>query len=100
MQATVPEVIVDFTETRAFGRMKPTYLIRNVRVVPAESLWPENERCKGKFVLKGFVVHPNDDEPFHPLDEAINQTRTSLIVKADIEAGTFETLNSIYKVVV
>ena len=90
MQATVPEVIVDFTETRAFGRVKPSYNIRNVEIVPAETLWPNNERCKGKFVLKGTSDQYESGYP----------VRTSLIVKADIEVGTFETLNSIYKVVV
>jgi hypothetical protein len=69
---------------------KPHYNIRNVEIVPAELLWPDNERCKGKFVLKGTSDQYESGYP----------VRTSLIVKADIEAGTFETLNSIYKVVV
>lgn len=83
------EKVIEWYDTHK----KPVYEMRDVQVIPAESIWDKHERVKGKFVIKGYVVYPDGTNQIH-------KTRTALIVKADIEAGTFETLNSVYKVVV
>lgn len=62
---------------------KPRYKINQPTIVPGNT--------PGNFVAYGYRVLGDDEE-----NESI---RTSKIIKIDIEAGTIETLNSIYEIV-
>ena len=70
---------------------KPQYKMTNVEIVSAESLWPDHDQCKGKFVAKGTFVFPDGEHG--------GEGRTSLIVSGSIEEGFVETLNSVYSFV-
>lgn len=74
------------------AKVKPVYFMRMPMIIPAPQLWPSCEGGEGEFVANGFKVHK--DGGLYPYP-----TRTSLIVKIDLEAGHIETLNSIYKIV-
>lgn len=67
--------------------------ISDVRIVPAQEVFPGNPTLKGKFVARGIC---GQDERWGFTGGEI---RTSPIVSIDIEAGTIETLNTIYKIV-
>lgn len=73
------------------ARKKPEYKMLTPQIFPATSFRniPEHE---GKFVAMGYMLTSDGD--LHD-----NKTRTSLLVKIDIEAGYIETLNSIYWIV-
>lgn len=71
--------------------------VRNVSIVPAETIWPG--RCQpGDIVMHATLVsaHPVLGAPTSD-DERI---RTSLIVNMDLAARRIETLNTMYEVVI
>ncbi|MNU00295.1 hypothetical protein D3C72_2433830 [compost metagenome] len=63
----------------------------NPVIIPASSLMIHLDHI-GKFVAKGCVLDSEGEPNERP-------TRTSLIIKIDIEQGYIETLNSIYEIV-
>ena len=69
-------------------KKKPNLKMTDAQIVSAESIWPDREQCKGKFVAFGTYVHPDGERG--------GEGRTSLIVAGSIEEGFVETLNSIY----
>jgi len=73
--------------------MKRISEIYNVEIVKAETVFPFNLKLKGKFIALGNCG--KDDRP--GFDEGM-PLRTSPIVNVDIEAGTIETLNTIYHI--
>ncbi|MNE76250.1 hypothetical protein D3C80_1724770 [compost metagenome] len=64
----------------------------NPEIIPCTTLRPDHPELAGKFVAEGFMLHADGER--HEL-----KTRTSMLVKIDIEAGYIETLNSIYRIV-
>lgn len=69
--------------------------IRNVRIVPAETIWPG--RCQpDDAVLLGTLASEHDG-PYH-LNEG-EAVRTSLIVNQDLANRLIETRNTLYEVV-
>lgn len=73
-------------------RMKVEYKMVNPSIIPCMTLRPDCPQYAGKFVAEGFIVdYEGEQQQF--------KTRTSLLVKIDIEQGYFETLNSIYWIV-
>lgn len=72
-------------------RKKAEYKMINPEIIPATTLMDIPEHV-GKFVAMGFMLHADGER--HEF-----KTRTSLLVKVDIEAGYIETLNSIYRIV-
>lgn len=70
---------------------KSVYMMVNPEIIPATSLLDIPAHV-GKFVAMGFMLHADGER--HDF-----KTRTSLLVKIDIEAGYIETLNSIYRIV-
>lgn len=70
------------------SKSKPQYKMADAEIVSAESLWPDHEQCKGKFVARGVFVLPDGERG--------NEGRTSLIVSGSIAEGFVETLNSVY----
>lgn len=77
-------------------RKKPEYKMLNPQFFPCVSIRPDLPENAGKFVAEGFIPYVNDDDS---LDIPEFKTRTSFVIKVDIEAGYFETLNSIYWIV-
>lgn len=69
-------------------KKKPQFKMAGAQIVSAESIWPDSEQCKGKFVARGTFVYPDGERG--------DEGRTSLIVAGSIEDGFVETLNSIY----
>lgn len=78
------------------AREKSVYKMRSPQIVPCMTLRPDRPELAGKFVAEGFIAFNDADgkRQFHQ-----NKTRTSLLVKIDIEAGYIETLNSIYEII-
>lgn len=72
--------------------MKRISEISNVEILKADEYFNDS-KYKGKFVAYGNVG-PND-----PRFKEYSPIRTSILVKIDIEAGTIETLNTVYKIV-
>lgn len=70
------------------AKQKPQYKMTDVKIVSAESLWPDSDLCKGKYVAIGVFVFEDGERG--------NEGRTSLIVSGGIEDGYVETLNSVY----
>lgn len=74
--------------------MKQQSTLSNVELVPAHLIFFGAEDLTGKFVAFG-IVGDNDARPHL----AGREIRTSLIEKIDIQEGTIETMNTIYKIV-
>ncbi|MNF29796.1 hypothetical protein D3C84_105120 [compost metagenome] len=76
--------------------------IRNARIIPAVSLWPERaEQFKpDDMVMLGELasVHPVLGAPVVGVEGA-NKIRTSLIVEQRLSAREVETMNTIYQLV-
>lgn len=72
-------------------KKKLQFKMTDAQIVSAESIWPNHEQCKGKFVACGTFVFPDGERG--------GEGRTSLIVSGSIEEGFVETLNSIYTLV-
>ena len=73
---------------------KRVVLVRNARIVPAESIWPGRCTPEQVVLLADLVSeHPVlGKEPGAPI-------RTSLVQRQDLALGVVETLNTIYKVI-
>lgn len=75
---------------------KRVVYVRNVAIVPAETIWPG--RCQSG----GIVMHATlvSDHPVlgAPTSDG-GHIRTSLIVNMDLAARRIETLNTMYEVV-
>lgn len=69
--------------------------IRNVRIVPAETIWPG--RCNADdAVLLGTLASEHDGPKGLVVGD---QVRTSLIIKQDLANRLIETCNTLYEVV-
>lgn len=73
--------------------MKRQSEIRNVEILPAELIFPFNDTVKGKFVALGVCGEDSRD------GFTGSPIRTSPIVAFDVENGTIETMNTLYKIV-
>lgn len=74
------------------ARKKAEYKMLNPQIIPCTTLRPDCPQYAGKFVAEGFVINNCGERNEF-------KTRTSLLVKIDIEEGYVETLNSIYRIV-
>lgn len=76
------------------GRNKAIAFVKNVKIIPASDIWPF-EGFENTFVMKAEVIV---DKVGRNLTEA-QEIRSSPIVAIDIQKGTIETRNTIYKIV-
>lgn len=74
------------------AREKPVYRMVSPQIIPCTTLRPDHPELAGKFIAEGFMLNSDGDR--HDF-----KTRTSMLVKIDLEAGYVETLNSIYRIV-
>ncbi|MNR46615.1 hypothetical protein D3C85_1656090 [compost metagenome] len=80
---------------------KPIVQIRNARIVPALSIWPDHDGlAPDAMVMKGELAsnHPALGDPVGA-DEGANNIRTSLIVEQRLSARIVETMNTVYHLV-
>lgn len=73
-------------------RKKTSYLVRNCSLVPASTIWPDRNDTDDVFVLVGEYRFDRLGTQWSPL-------RSSKVVGLNIEDGTYETQNSLYRVV-
>ena len=73
---------------------KRIVLVRNARIVPAESIWPG--RCTPEQVV--LLAELASEHPVLGADIGA-PIRTSLVQRQDLALGVIETLNTIYKVI-
>ena len=80
---------------------KPIVQIRNARIIPALSLWPDHDGlAPDAMVMLGELVsnHPVLGDPVGA-DEGANKIRTSLIVEQRLSSRIVETMNTVYQLV-
>lgn len=82
---------------------KKVAFVTKAQLVRAEDIWIGQDQYAGKFVLRAVVVADKLEarvhEDQHRVFTAGEDIRTSFLVRIDLEANEFETMNTIYKVV-
>lgn len=81
---------------------KKVAFVTKASIVPAEEIWIGEDRYAGKFVLRATcVVDRGDPRPgeFGRSFSTGEEIRTSFLVRIDIGANEFETMNTLYKVI-
>lgn len=71
-------------------RPKPVYQMVNPRIAKGKEIWPNRDDVDDVEVLLCTMVYP--DGELYP-----SETRTSMLMSVDVEAGRYETMNSIYQ---
>jgi hypothetical protein len=80
---------------------KPIVQVRNARIVPALSIWPDHDGLDvDAMVMLGELAsnHPVLGDPVGA-NEGANNIRTSLIVEQRLSSRIVETMNTVYQLV-
>lgn len=75
---------------------KRVVYVRNVQIVPAETIWPG--RCNAADIVMHATLVSDHPVLGQPTSDG-ERIRTSLIVNMDLAARRIETLNTMYEVV-